>query len=278
MTTPNIPPVAVNKLLALDTHLAALKARATTVDEAIEVHRKRLDGRIRDPRDDPQQLKTALMALLEEEKTLASRIRAEEAVLSRTRNWLNTLPSDTVLTVAPIDSDIITTADLNIVRARLQQLRTEIAALESAPTPPEDIRTHVRAHIGTLAKPTVSGINNPAANLKIVWPGARDYNDERGCDLLAMLSLLFPEQLTDTVMREIDRMAATPAPIEERPAALATRHIELAELGLIEEQLIIAAINSGDRTIHRSHSADPAAVLGLRVTHNEQEEDTRSAA
>ena len=93
-----------------------------------------------------------------------------------------------------------------------------------------------------------------------------------------MLSLLFPEQLTDVVMAEVDRMAATPAPIEERPAVLAARHIELAELGLIEEQLIVAAINNGDRTIHRNHSADPAAVLGLRVTHNEQEEDTRSAA
>ena len=268
----------MNKLLALDTHLAALKARATTVDEAIEVHRKRLDGRIQNYRDDPVALRANLNGLLGKQQSLATAIRAEEAVLSRTRNWLNNLSADVILTVAPIDSDIITTADLNIVRARLQQLRTEISALESAPTPPEDIRTHVRARIATLAKPTVSGINNPAANLKIVWPGSRDYNDERGCDLLAMLSLLFPEQLTDTVMREVDRMAATPAPIAERPAAVAVRQQELAELGLIEEQLIIAAINNGDRTIHRNHNADPAAVLGLRVTHNEQEEDTRSAA
>ena len=147
MTTPNIPPVAVNKLLALDTHLAALKARATTVDEAIEVHRKRLDGRITDYRDDPVALRGNLNALLGEQQSLATAIRAEEAVLSRTRNWLNNLSADVILTPAVIDSDIITTADLNIVRARLQQLRTEIAALESAPTPPEDIRTHVRARI-----------------------------------------------------------------------------------------------------------------------------------
>ena len=66
------------------------------------------------------------------------------------------------------------------------------------------------------------------------------------------------------VMGEVERMANDPLPMAQRPARIAALERELDELHRVEEVLVAAAITAG-HSVHRSPSAPPAAVLGVRV-------------
>ena len=58
-------------------------------------------------------------------------------------------------------------------------------------------------------------------------------------------------------------MANDPLPVAERPPRVAALERELDELHRIEEVLVAAALAAGS-SVHRSQSAPPAAVLGVR--------------
>jgi hypothetical protein len=66
------------------------------------------------------------------------------------------------------------------------------------------------------------------------------------------------------VMGEVDRMANDPLPVTQRAPRIAAMDRELDELHRVEEVLVIAAIAAG-QSVHRTPSAPPAAVLGVRV-------------
>ena len=66
------------------------------------------------------------------------------------------------------------------------------------------------------------------------------------------------------VMAEVKRMANDPLPVAERPPRIAMLGRELDELHRVEEALVAAAIAAGE-PIHRSPSAPPLAVLGVRI-------------
>jgi hypothetical protein len=53
--------------------------------------------------------------------------------------------------------------------------------------------------------------------------------------------------------------------VAQRPARIAVLERELDELHRVEEVLVAAAISAGE-PVHRSPSAAPTAVLGVRVT------------
>jgi hypothetical protein len=65
-------------------------------------------------------------------------------------------------------------------------------------------------------------------------------------------------------MTEVERMANDPVPVAQRPPRIAALERELDELHRLEEALVVAAIAAG-HPVHRSPSAPPAAVLGVRV-------------
>jgi hypothetical protein len=65
-------------------------------------------------------------------------------------------------------------------------------------------------------------------------------------------------------MAEVERMACDPAPLAERPARIAALEREIEELSHVEEALVDAAIARGE-PVHRSASALPQAVLGVRI-------------
>ena len=66
------------------------------------------------------------------------------------------------------------------------------------------------------------------------------------------------------VMGEVERMANDPLPVDQRPPRIAALKRELDELHRVEEALVAAALATGE-PVHRSPSAPPAAVLGVRV-------------
>ena len=66
------------------------------------------------------------------------------------------------------------------------------------------------------------------------------------------------------VMTEVERMANDPLPVAQRPPRITALERELDELHRVEEALIAAAIAAGEPA-HRSPSAPPAAVLGVRI-------------
>jgi hypothetical protein len=101
----------------------------------------------------------------------------------------------------------------------------------------------------------------------IIWPGAQastGYYSEHSCDPLGMLAALFPDRMLSLVMGEVDRMANDPLPVAQRPPRIAALERELDDLHRVEEVLVAAAIAAG-QPVHRSPSAPPAAVLGVRV-------------
>jgi hypothetical protein len=67
-------------------------------------------------------------------------------------------------------------------------------------------------------------------------------------------------------------MANDPLPVAQRAPRIAALERELDDLHRVEEVLVVAAIAVG-QPVHRSPSAPPAAVLGVRVA----ERDSRAA-
>jgi hypothetical protein len=65
-------------------------------------------------------------------------------------------------------------------------------------------------------------------------------------------------------MGEVERMANDPLPVAQRAPRIAAVELELDELHRAEEALLVAAIAAA-QPVHRSPSAPPAAVLGVRV-------------
>jgi hypothetical protein len=59
-------------------------------------------------------------------------------------------------------------------------------------------------------------------------------------------------------------MANDPLPVAQRAPRIAALERELDELHRVEEVLVVAALAAGS-SVHRSPSAPPAAVLGVRV-------------
>ena len=141
----------------------------------------------------------------------------------------------------------------------------ELEALRRAPAPSEDIEARVRAYVRGLA-PKVRGVG-VGERLSIVWPGAQSssgYISEHTCDPLALLAALFSDRMLALVMGEIERMANDPLPVAQRAPRVAALERELDELHRVEEALVAAAL-AASSSVHRSPSAPPAAVLGVRV-------------
>ena len=152
-----------------------------------------------------------------------------------------------------------------MTRLILKGAVTELDALKRAPAPSIDIEQRVRDYLRGLA-PKVRGVG-VGERLSILFPGAQapsGYISEHTADPLALIAALFPDEMLGLVMAEVERMANDPLPLAQRPARIATLERELDELSYVEEALVAVAIAAG-QPVHRSPSAPPAAVLGVRV-------------
>jgi hypothetical protein len=193
---------------------------------------------------------------------LQKRLQAEQSVLCSCKTWVDRLPAGTKLEPVPVTAD---GHDLAGVRKRINAANAERDTLRRAPAPSEDIEARVRGYLRGLA-PKVRGVG-VGERLSIVWPGAQTptcYIAEHTCDPLALIAALFPERMLSLVMTEVNRMANDPLPVAQRPPRIAALDRELEELHRVEEVLVAAAIAAG-QPVHRSPSAPPAAVLGVRI-------------
>jgi hypothetical protein len=267
MTYDSWPQHVLAKLLSLDEGVQALSARAGAVERDIENRRARLWGNIRRADDNPRLLEAELEKLVADQKVLQKRLQAEQAVRSACKAWLDGLPAGTKLEPVAVTAD---GHDLAGVRGRIKTATTEVDALKRAPAPSSDIEARVRDYVRGLA-PKVRGVG-VGERLSIIWPGAQSspgygYISEHTCDPLALLAALFPDRMLSLVMGEVERMANDPLPVIERAPRVAALERELDKLHRVEEALIAAAIAAG-QSVHRSPSAPPAAVLGIRIVEN----------
>jgi hypothetical protein len=264
MNYDGLPQYVLAKLLALEEGVAALKARADTVERGIEDRRARLWGNVRRADDKPRSLEAELERLLADQKVVQQRLQAEQSVLSACKAWLDRLPAGTELEPVPVATDGHELAD---VRGRIKAANAELEALRRAPAPSEDIEARVRDYVRGLA-PKVRGVG-VGKRLSIVWPGAQSssgsgYISEHTCDPLALVAALFPDRMLSLVMTEVERMANDPLPMAQRAPRVAALERELDELHRVEETLVADAIAVGE-PMHRSPSAPPSAVLGVSV-------------
>jgi hypothetical protein len=221
-------------------------------------------GTARRADDNPRVLEAELQKFLADQKLMQKQLGAEQAVLANCKTWLDRLPTGTQLEPVAVTAD---GHDLAAVRGRIKAANAELEALRRAPAPSEDIEARVRAYVRGLA-PKVRGIG-PGERLSIMWPGAQSsagssYISEHTCDPLALLAALFPDRMLALVMGEVERMASDPLPVAQRAPCIAALERELDELHRVEEALVAAAIAAG-QPVHRSPSAPPAAVLGIRI-------------
>jgi hypothetical protein len=259
-----LPQFVLAKLLALDEAVAALNARAGAIERDIENRRARLWGNIRRADDNPRVLEAELEKLVADQKVLQKRLQAEQAVLSACKGWLDRLPAGTKLEPVAVTAD---GHDLAGVRKRITAANAELDALRRAPAPSEDIEARVRDYVRGLA-PKVRGVG-VGERLSIVWPGAQSssgygYISEHTADPLALLAALLPDRMLALVMGEVERMANDPLPVAQRAPRIAALERELDKLHRVEEVLVAAATEAG-QPVHRSPSAPPSAVLGIRV-------------
>jgi hypothetical protein len=264
MTYDSLPQHVLAKLLSLDEGVEALSARAGAVERDIENRRARLWGNIRRADDNPRSLEAELEKLLAEQKVEQRRLQAEQAVRSVCKAWLDGLPAGTKLEPVAVTAD---GHDLAGIRDRIKAANAELDALKRAPAPSSDIEARVRDYVRGLA-PKVRGVG-VGERLSILWPGAQSslgsgYISEHTCDPLALLAALFPDRMLALVMGEVERMANDPLPVAQRAPRVAALERELDELHRVEEALVADAIAAGS-SVHRSPSAPPAAVLGVRV-------------
>jgi hypothetical protein len=262
MTYDSLPQFVLAKLLLLDEQVEVLSVRAGAIERDIENRRARRYGNLQRADDNPRSLEAELQKLLADQKVVQKRLQAEREVLAACKAWVDLLPVGTKLEPVQVTPD---DHDLADVRDRVKAANAELEALKRAPAPSKDIEARVWSYLRGLA-PKVRGVG-VGERLSIVFPGAQggtQYISEHTADPLALIAALFPERMLALVMGEVERMANDPLPVVERPRRIAALEHELGDLHRIEEALVTTAIAAG-QPVHRSPSAPPEAVLGVRI-------------
>jgi hypothetical protein len=155
------------------------------------------------------------------------------------------LPAGTKLEPVGVTAD---GHDLAGVRGRIKAANAELEALRRTPAPSDDIEARVE---GLRARARAEG----AGRRRRRAPQHR----------VARCPFVVPDRMLALVMTEVERMANDPLPVAQRPPRVAALERDLDELHRVEAALVAAALAAGS-SVHRSPSAPPAAVLGVRVT------------
>jgi hypothetical protein len=258
----NIPAAALSKLLTLADQAEYVSQKLITTEQGIANARQRLTGGF-ERNSDYDDTKHALEKMVADFPTLKQRCRAAESMYEKCKVFIDDLPTDVVL--EPVNMNI-DGHDLSSVRTKIAELEQERNTLRGLPTSSSDIEQRVRSYVESLARPTITG-TGVGEKLRIAWPGCGwDSSGPRTdrAEVLPLMALLFPAEMTAALMREVERMTSGATPIGQRAARIAALEAELAELAYIEEVLVAAAIANGE-DVQRSPSAPPQAVLGIRV-------------
>jgi hypothetical protein len=252
----------LSRLVELDEQVEDLTRKLANIEQGIADARGRLTGSFR-KQAEYDDLSASLKELVADKPTLEKKLHTAQSVLSNCKSWLERLPEGTTLEPVEVKAD---GHDLEEVRAKLEAIHAELAALRAVPTPSEDIEQRIRHYVYSMARPQITGICK-GERLKIVWPGA-DF-DTRGpredsAKVLPMMALLFPDAMTAALIGEVERMANDPLPQAERKKRIVALEHEIEQLAYVEEALVAAAIADGE-DVQYSPGALPQAVLGVRM-------------
>ena len=100
-----------------------------------------------------------------------------------------------------------------------------------------DIKQRLNAYLDGLARPKITGIG-AGEKLRIIWPGARETisgPNEFSAEALPLFAMLFPDQMRDALLAEVERMGNTPLPPAQRAERMKVLEEEVDQLQRVEE-------------------------------------------
>ena len=235
----HFPDHVQDKLDKFERVVAHLTQQVARTQDAITSARERLTGGFQ--RDSEyKDMRASLDKLVADKPMFASKLDSAQYTLKNCRAFLDALPDDAVLT--PVASVKPNGVDLDTVWRRIEDAEDEVKRLRAVPVPSSDIEARIREYVAALARPQVSGIAT-GQRLQVIWPD----------DVIA-LALLLPDQMTNALLKEIDRLANLPMPLPQRKKRIG--ELEAAIETLQRQALALGAGTS---------ALPPAVVLGVRV-------------
>ena len=257
----NVPPAALEKLLALSDAAETLSAQLVRSEDALR-DTQRLGGS--NSQQEYDDLRRALDQLVATQPALKKRCDQAQSVYSRCRAWLDRLPGESVL--QPVACNLAG-RNLESVRRTLASLEQEQRAIQTAPPPPSELQTAVKRYVAAIAEVPDSVLHNgeisPRCGMQTSFgpdPGRAPRS------VWGTLAWLFSDMLVNRlqalVNAQADELQKLTRP--QRAARLADIERELAELSYIEEALVERALANGE-TAERRSNARPEAILAVRI-------------
>jgi hypothetical protein len=262
MSRDNIHASAFSKLITLSDQAEYLSQKLISTEQGIANARQRLTGGFQGS-GEYDDLRASLSQMVADLPTLKQRCRAAEAIHSKCRQWLDDLPADIV--VEPVKTNV-DGQDLESVREQIKAAQEELKVLRGLPTSSSDIRQKVEEYVHGCARPQITGTGK-GERLKVIWNTARFNSSgplEHIAEPLALMAFLFPDVMSDALLREIEQQTSNVIPIKDRSARIAALEAKLIELAYVEEALVSAAISNGSDA-RRSPNALPQAVLQVKI-------------
>jgi hypothetical protein len=179
--------------------------------------------------------------LVADKPILENKLHNAENTLADCKAFLAALPDDAVL--EPVKVVKPNGLDLDTVWRRIEDAEDEVKRLRAVPVPSSDIEDRIREYVVALARPQVSGIGT-GQRLQVRWPD----------DVIAVLALLLPDQMTNALLGEVERVSNLPMPLPQRKRRIAELQ---AEIDAMQRQAL--ALGAGTSAL------PPAVVLGVRV-------------
>ena len=188
-------------------------------------------------------LRASLDKLVADKPKLESKLRDAEYTLADAKAWLDQLPDDAVSKWSRAYRRTASTLITCAIASKTPRMRSNGCARCRCRAPISESGS--KRTLAALARPKISGIA-AGQQLKVSWPD----------DVISVLALLLPDQMTDALLKEIDRLANLPMPLPQRKRRIAELTAEIDTLRWQARAL-------GDTAL------PPAYLLGVRVARRE---------
>jgi hypothetical protein len=213
---------------------------------------------------------------LERERSKRNSVRANtEQVVSRLNNFLMERASGVSdvsypprLTSVPVGrrKGESTTDAILRVRREISAATGELMRIKSAPLPKEEVQLALIQEVDRMASGGTPQVSVEAGRVTINWPDIQMYASP-GSALSApsgsaskMLAWLFRKELIKKLIAEVEDNEDG-IPSADRPRLICEAEARIFGLEIVEEKLVMAALDAG-LEVHRRIDASPWAILG----------------
>jgi hypothetical protein len=234
-----IPSEVQAKLDKLERQVAHWTQQVSKNQDAIADARDRLTGGFQKG-EEYRDWRAALDKLIADKPIFEAKLDDAQFTLAECNAFLANLPDDATLQqsarVKPNGADLAT------VRRRITDAEDEIARLTALPTPAPDIKERIEQYVAALARPQVTG-TGAGQTLRVEWPD----------DVVSVLALLLPSEMTNALLKAVERQCSTP-PLAERRKRIAQLR---AKVDTLQRQALALGDSSGE--------LPPEVILGVVV-------------